>query len=793
MPRPTATNAWGKSRRAPKRAAWTHRPRRSVAAEGLEDPAWAKADDTARDTEVEEEISTEKMLKASSKLSQAAFWRERMLWRARRLWSDYELMLEIEKHERPDIRQKVIELYREHTSSYRRRLHDPEAIVKYDQKTERIVRDTTATARRRENQLDVPFSVDARTGSYMNQRIARRAWEDQQHGLRILHHTSAEAVLEAMMEVIPRAPFVINPHVSVFGADQCYHMQSASTKRGERRGAERLNANGMPIYLRSETVLNIVERQIPFNNPLLTPAEVQLIADKGPYTQDPHVVESLLDPVAVERNKWAWVASLMQLVAPGAGQPPPLVAQLPTTESEVVDRVLGKPAARPPGRSAYKIQPSVQQCATQYHDDAFKMWPILLALCAKTVLVVVIFCDGQLVELLRACKMRWPEYFKRVLIGNGFLHAMAHFCFCLITGYWKARPVPHSLLQSVVCSHGTLRFARAQCILCTFARWLHKDKQIYEHMKDMQHDNARHALDFHRVSVAGILAFLLLDVQRPPPRMLISDPRGYCAAVRNAGGTVILMYLFNAGIPVVTFHRAIRGGAGHILSQLVAFAFHCHRALAEKFKSVYIAITCLMGLATAHPKLIKVLEDYCIISLLGKTWIAMDHGLEHINMLQMKRGTAFKSMDSQLHFTSLLSALIQVDTAWQEADGHGSHDVRPTRGPNPTAASHLINARSRHRGQDDGIKPYLRNDIAAIRRNLRATLGTDLTKEVPGNALWHTGNAVPLDGHDYRERKPQEYVDEVMYGRSIGRGRGNKMHWRVFVRQFISEHWPRNV
>ena len=60
------------------------------------------------------------------------------------------------------------------------------------------------------------------------------------------------------------------------------------------------------------------------------------------------------------------------------------------------------------------------------------------------------------------------------------------------------------------------RVRATQALLCTFASWLCKQKQIYEQMKDLQHDNAKHCLDFHRVSVAGILAYLMLDVKQPP-------------------------------------------------------------------------------------------------------------------------------------------------------------------------------------------------------------------------------------------------------------------------------------
>ena len=173
-----------------------------------------------------------------------------------------------------------------------------------------------------------------------------------------------------------------------------------------------------------------------------------------------------------------------------------------------------------------------------------------------------------------------------------------------------------------------------------------------------------------------------------------------------------------------------------------------------------------MGLKTAHPKLQTLLEYFCTISFLGRTFIAFDHFVEYVNWLQQKRGTAFRGFDSQLQFSEYLKPLTHVDTAWNEADGRG-----------PCL--------------DDGIPAYLHNDVAELRRKLKETFGTDLTKHVTGNRLWHTGNAVPLDGGDYRERMPWRFRSEVAEGRSAGDSRETPMHWRTFVRKFVSEHWPR--
>ena len=173
-----------------------------------------------------------------------------------------------------------------------------------------------------------------------------------------------------------------------------------------------------------------------------------------------------------------------------------------------------------------------------------------------------------------------------------------------------------------------------------------------------------------------------------------------------------------------------------------------------------------MGLKCAHPKLQTILEYFCTISFLGRIFVPFDRFLEYVNLLQQKRSTAFRGFDSQLQFSKFLKPLVHVDGAWKEADGPGT-------------------------GLDDGIPEFLYNDVAELRRKLRATLGTDLSKHVTGNTLWHTGNAVPLDGGDYRERMPWVYVKMVQAGRSAGKGRSAAKceSWRVVVKGFVHEHW----
>ena len=63
-------------------------------------------------------------------------------------------------------------------------------------------------------------------------------------------------LLVAMKEVEPKPPWPQNAYVSVFGVDQNNLWQAAvNSKKGHFRGAERLNADGVPVNGFNETIL----------------------------------------------------------------------------------------------------------------------------------------------------------------------------------------------------------------------------------------------------------------------------------------------------------------------------------------------------------------------------------------------------------------------------------------------------------------------------------------------------------------------------------------------------------
>ena len=205
-------------------------------------------------------------------------------------------------------------------------------------------------------------------------------------------------------------------------------------------------------------------------------------------------------------------------------------------------------------------------------------------------------------------------------------------------------------------------------------------------------------------------------------------------------GIVILHYLFEAGIPVLTFQRAIRAAKGDTIKDCTAFAWHCHRCFAFKNKSVYICMTAIMGMVCSHPALQTTVALSSCLSMLGLIYVGFDRFIEYLNLCQQKRSTAFRGYDTQLQFTHYLKPLIHADAAWKTADGTGT-------------------------GIDDGIPAYLYNDISIIRRKLRESVRAHGNSQKPctlqavrsldgccGWAAWHRPHAA------YFRKRPLAHV-----------------------------------
>ena len=167
---------WGAARRPKGRGnRWEVRPKWPQAQTALEDPRW-EATATAADALPEETVRSE------IKTSRAEDARLKLLQRAKKLWGtpeEYREYLRLESLETPELWESVALMVTGQRSSYRQRLHDERLLAKYDAKADKQIRDTVSVLRRRRSQLVVPFSTDARSVSYFNQRVPTRVWIEQ--------------------------------------------------------------------------------------------------------------------------------------------------------------------------------------------------------------------------------------------------------------------------------------------------------------------------------------------------------------------------------------------------------------------------------------------------------------------------------------------------------------------------------------------------------------------------------------------------------------------------------------
>ena len=84
------------------------------------------------------------------------------------------------------------------------------------------------------------------------------------------------------------------------------------------------------------------------------------------------------------------------------------------------------------------------------------------------------------------------------------------------------------------------------------------------------------------------------------------------------------------------------------------------------------------------------------------------------------------------------------------------------------------------------VTQQLLNGAAAVRRELRSKLGTDLTTSCETNPFWHTGNAVKPS--QTREHMPWDDVRRVAEGRRAGKGRSHPEAWNTYVQRALRDH-----
>lgn len=103
---------------------------------------------------------------------------------------------------------------------------------------------------------------------------------------------------------------------------------------------------------------------------------------------------------------------------------------------EIIDALYGFPDTNPRGPTPRQILPPLLDTDTCSYNDMIKILRMCFSYMSLLCVVLVLFGDGQSVQMLRNTRRRWPRAYKRVLIGCGHFHQFAHWEFGQVEGFW---------------------------------------------------------------------------------------------------------------------------------------------------------------------------------------------------------------------------------------------------------------------------------------------------------------------------------------------------------------------
>ena len=502
----------------------------------------------------------------------------------------------------------------------------------------------------------------------------------------------------------------------------------------------------------------------------LTPPEVLQLRQTGPFTRDPMLVKLVLDPVRVQQRRDEWLVAAMGYVKQ-AMRRSKIDDPRNLTVAKIARSQAGRPAVSTDGSTYFELAKPLLDTDTKAHADAVSINDYTEQLCpdadqaaehlasmypampphvqaalsdsiASRMGTVAILQrgDGQTIITMANEKKAQPETFKKVVPSNGGFHATGHFAFCAMEGFWD-------------CKYGRT------------VRLLGKEK-VHKHTPNFESDSYKHVTTHIREDHIGTLSYFLLDVKSPPPELLLDDPLAYLDQLKSAGGVAAFESLRCVGVPLQQWMLASRSGDGELARDCEAYSFHTMRAWAFKPVETRVLLISLLGMETTHPKIAEVVRQTAFFNWLGKDGQAQfaDRAMEYINLLQDQRRGKFAAFEHALEYTPALAALVHTVHALDAADHGESASNDPLRESMITAAE-------------------------AIRADLVARLGTDLTVPDPTNPLFHTGGAPNMvNATSVVSHRPWEQLWRVAEKQSAGEGRGKKERWNAYVDRFIREN-----
>ena len=314
--------------------------------------------------------------------------------------------------------------------------------------------------------------------------------------------------------------------------------------------------------------------------------DVLSLQQTGPFTRDPLRVKLILDIDRVKKNLNDWMKESLGFVSQ-------CMRRQRTTDVRSLTVALiartqaGRPNVRCGGRTHFELLKPILDCDTKSNWDAMQiedytrnnvapgdpgahalmgMIPMMPAAVRQMVseqvgakmanTVRILRGDGQSLITMANNKKRDPATFGNVVPANGGFHTCGHFAFGCNEGWHNCK------------------LGRSKDILGI--------QKVPEHVPNFENDAYKHVTTFMRIDYIGTLSYFLLDVEDPPPELLLDDPIQYLALLQSAGGIVAFESMRYEGVPLSQYIMAARAADGDRNVDLEAYAFHVQRAWAHK-------------------------------------------------------------------------------------------------------------------------------------------------------------------------------------------------------------------
>ena len=239
--------------------------------------------------------------------------------------------------------------------------------------------------------------------------------------------------------------------------------------------------------------------------------------------------------------------------------------------------------------------------------------------------IVVAWCDGQSFERHGGFKKRSGKLWRNLIPFDGPFHEHAHAIFAYVEMYWQS---------FLFWALSVLKRERVH--------------EIMQSLDDSAYSNYQEAIS---EIVVGVVAYLLLDVQTPPPRVYLSNPKVYSQLVRSASGHVLLKFLKYAGWPTLAHLYCARAADAEGSRGLYAYDYHIFRSVAHKPNYVSVTLQQLATYEALQPQLRPAVDLTISLSPLGRMGsnVYPDRYMEMRNKLTEQRGGLGGELDTKLH------------------------------------------------------------------------------------------------------------------------------------------------